>query len=191
MYKFFKILLLIFYKMFFRIEIQGNIDLSKEEGFILASNHISNHDPFILAAFTERQLSFMAKESLFKIPVLGYIFKKVGAFPIKRGQSDLASMKKAISILKDNNVMAMFPEGTRHKDGNFRDIKKGVGLIALKSETNIVPIRIIGNYRIFSKIVINIGEPIRIKELLNNNSKLSVDELTEIVKNSIENLNNK
>lgn len=185
MYNFIKELLCIVMHLMFKIEVRGTINLPENEGFLLCSNHISNFDPVLIGISIDRKLSFMAKESLFKIPVLGYIIKQCGAFPVNRNGNEIATVKKAISILKDGNVMAMFPEGTRHKDGEFKEVKKGVGLIALKADTTVIPIRIIGRYKLFSKIILNIGNPIHISYMSNNENKLTVDKLTEIISDEI------
>jgi len=180
-YKFLTWLTRILFKIFYKIEVNGVINLPEDSGYMICSNHIHMWDPILIADFTKRPISFMSKKELIDAPVIGWILKKCYAFPVDRGKGDIAAIKTAIEILKNGNVMSMFPEGTRHKDGNFHDLKKGAAMIAIKAGVPIVPVRIIGNYKFFTKLTLNIGEPIYYKDK-------NKDELTDILYNEIEKL---
>ena len=160
LYNFLKAICLIIFKIFYHIEVEGDINLPEDKGYIICSNHLHLFDPVLIACFTKRQLSFMGKKELFDIPILKWVLRKVSAFPVDRGNSDIAALKTAINILTSNNVMAMFPEGTRSKTGELGEFKGGAALIAYKADVPIVPVKIIGKYRIFSKITLKIGNPI-------------------------------
>lgn len=181
MYKFLTGLTRIMFRIFYRVEVKGEIKLPDECGYMICSNHIHMFDPILIADFTKRPISFMSKKELIDMPVIGWILTKCHAFPVDREKGDIAAIKTAINILKEGNVMAMFPEGTRHKDGNFHDLKKGAAMIAIKAGVPIVPMRIVTTYKFFTKITLNIGEPI----YYDGKNK---DELTEIIYNSIKNL---
>ena len=138
-------------------------------------------DPVIIGTTHKRRITFMVKKELIETPVLGYILKKCGAFPVDRSKGDIGAIKTAIEVLSQNKVICVFPEGTRHRDGQFRDLKKGAALIAIKAKAPIVPMRIVGNWKPFSKMTLRIGEPL-------DYTGLSKDELTNKLQEGIENL---
>lgn len=173
----FKFLLRIFY----RIKIEGSVDIPDDKGCIMCANHIHMFDPSIIACFQKRQITFMVKKELVETPFIGWVLTKSGAFPVDRSKGDIGAIKTAIEVLKQNKTLSMFPEGTRHRDGKFRDIKKGAAMIAIKANAPIVPMRIIGNWRLFSKMTLRIGEPIYPE----GHTK---DTLTEKLRESIETL---
>ena len=181
MYNFVKYLTKSLLFIFYRIKIEGEINLPQDVGYMICSNHIHAFDPAIIATNHKRQISFMVKKELIEMPILGKILLKCGAFPVDRSKGDLGAIKTAIEILNQNKVLCVFPEGTRHRDGKFRDIKKGASLIAIKSNVPIVPVCIIGNYRLFSTMTLRIGEPI-------DSAGYTKDSLTETLKSAIENL---
>ena len=160
MYNFIKGFVGFLLKIFYRIRVEGEITLPEDQSYMICANHIHMFDPVFIAMSTKRQISFMAKKELIDAPILGKILLKCDVFPVDRGKGDIAAIKTGIDILKQNKVMAMFPEGTRHRDGEFRDVKMGAAFIATKAKSAIVPMRIIGNYRLFSKMTLRIGEPI-------------------------------
>ena len=90
--------------------------------------------------------------------------RALGAFPVKRGKSDLAALKTAISTLKGGDNLVVFPEGTRSPKDHLNEGKSGAALIAAKAGVDIVPVGIRGRYRIFSKVTVNIGKPISMDE---------------------------
>lgn len=152
------------FKLLFSVRTEGFENLP-EEGFLLVSNHKSNLDPPFLASFMPFQLTFMAKEELFKIPLLGWFIKGVGAFPVKRGTGDIAAIKIALKLLSDKKNILIFPEGTRSKEeGRVLEGKQGAALIAYKAKTKIVPVGISGKYRFRGKITIKMGEPINAED---------------------------
>ena len=181
MYKFLTSLTRILFKIFYKIEVNGEINLPENSGYMICSNHIHMRDPILIADFTKRPISFMSKKELIDMPIIGWILTKCYAFPVDREKGDIAAIKTAINILKEGNVMSMFPEGTRHRDGNFHDLKKGAAMIAIKAGVPIVPVRVVGNYKFFTKLTLNIGEPI----YYDGKNK---DELTDILYHEIEKL---
>lgn len=149
----------VIYKIIFRIEVIGEENIPKNGGVILCSNHRSNNDAVFLAICQKRPIAFMGKDSLFKIPVLGFILKKVGAFPVKRGTGDIGAIRTAVKILREEKMLCIFPEGTRNKTASdLLEFKAGAVLIAYKAEANIVPCVIKGKIHPFSKIRIEFGK---------------------------------
>ena len=99
MYKILKSIIKILFNLLYKIEIKGDITLSDDKGYIICSNHIHMFDPVFIACFTKRQISFMGKKELFDKPILGSFFRKLGAFPVDRGNGDIEAIKTAIGIL--------------------------------------------------------------------------------------------
>ena len=159
LYSFLASVLKLFYKLMFRINIEGIENVTTDGGVIFTPNHKSNFDPPLIACILPVRLTFMAKEELFKMKIIGFILKKCGAFPIKRGGTDISAMKSALKILKDGGNMLIFPEGTRcPENGKILRGKSGAALLAYKSEAKIVPIGIDGSYKFRKKITIRIGK---------------------------------
>ncbi|MBC2721662.1 1-acyl-sn-glycerol-3-phosphate acyltransferase [Desulfosporosinus sp.] len=131
---------------------------------ILAINHVSIWDPVVAACSVPRQVSFMAKEELFSIPVLGGIFSKLGAFPVKRGQGDMNAIRQSLTILKGGGVLGLFPEGTRSKTGEIQKGMPGMVLLMEKSQASIVPVKVRGTSNMFTKgwgrISVVVGKPL-------------------------------
>ncbi|GEN53896.1 lysophospholipid acyltransferase family protein [Halobacillus faecis] len=148
----------------YRINIVGKKNIPAEGPVIICSNHISNLDPPVVGITSSRNIYFLAKEELFKNPVIGGILKKVHAFPIKRGMRDRNALRKGLDILKDGHALGLFPEGTRQKNGEIGKGLAGAGFFALRSEASIVPCAIIGPYQKFKKLKVVYGEPIDMTE---------------------------
>ncbi|GED66643.1 1-acyl-sn-glycerol-3-phosphate acyltransferase [Brevibacillus reuszeri] len=132
---------------------------------ILCANHISNWDPPMLGSGIDRQVKFMAKEELFRIPVLNFLLIKFGAFPVKRGAGDRAAIRSTLKLLEEGQILGIFPEGARSKTGEPGEAKPGTAMFALKSQAAVVPVAIIGPYRMFRPVKIVYGKPIDMSAL--------------------------
>jgi 1-acyl-sn-glycerol-3-phosphate acyltransferase len=150
----------IIFATFYRWKVIGHHHIPKEGPVVICANHINNLDPPLVGCAISRKVHFMAKEELFRVPVLGPIVRILGAFPVKRGAGDRQALKTSIQILKENKVLGIFPEGTRSKTGELGKAHPGAALIALKTNSPIVPAAIIGPYRLFRPIRIVFGKPI-------------------------------
>lgn len=102
----------------------------------------------------------MAKHELFQIPVVSWYLRSVGTYPVKRGEPDLTSIKTTLKILKDKQLVGLFPEGKRMKDKKLGTANPGVALFSIKSGKPVVPVAITGTYKYFSKLKLNFGQPI-------------------------------
>ncbi|KML46201.1 MULTISPECIES: lysophospholipid acyltransferase family protein [Cytobacillus] len=173
-------------KPIYRFEVFGKENFPKEGGVLLCSNHIDNLDPPVVGINAPRPVYFMAKEELFNVPVLGKILPDLNAFPVKRGMSDREALRKGLGILKEGNVLGLFPEGTRSKTGQLGKGLAGAGFFALRSEAHVVPCAIIGPYKAFSKLKVVYGKPIDMKEL--RERKASAEETTELIMSEIRKL---
>jgi len=148
-----------FFLLFFRVKVEGLHHLPMEGRVMICSNHISNLDPPLIGCILPRRIHFIAKEELFRIPLVSLLLKGLGAFPVKRGEGDRQALKRSIQILKEEKVFGIFPEGTRSKTGELGKAHQGAALIALKAQAPIVPVAIIGPYRLFRPVRVVMGKP--------------------------------
>lgn len=151
----------------FRSKIYGAENVPKQGAVIIVSNHASDFDPLIVANCVGRPVAFMAKEELFKIPVLSNVIKFYGAYPVKRGTGDRAAIRAAVESLEHGWATGVFLQGTRTIDGKITDPKLGAALIASKTNVPLLPVSIWGTDEIFPKgskfprfypVTIRIGE---------------------------------
>nr|WP_279576997.1 lysophospholipid acyltransferase family protein [Planococcus ruber] len=172
----------------YRFEVIGAEKFPKEGGILLCSNHIHALDPPVVGMTAPRTVHFMAKEELFKLPVLGGILPKVNAFPVKRGMSDREAMRTALKVLKSGEVVGLFPEGTRSTDGVLKKGLSGAGFFALRGGADVMPCAIIGPYKTFRKVKVVYGDPIQMAPF--RERKASADEVTEVIMASIQDILN-
>ena len=163
-YAILKFIGLIIFRIFLRLEIEGQENIPKKGPLLLACNHISLLDPPVVAVACTRQLHWMAKEELF-VPVLGTIYRWLGAFPVKRGTADRAALKHGIEIMQNNEVLAIFPEGTRSKTGALGKAAPGALMMAGKVRATILPTCVIGTDvkrqgKLWPKVKVKFGKPI-------------------------------
>lgn len=130
--------------IYFPTKYVGRENLSKGS-FILACNHLSNLDPFIVGTSVWRHFNFIAKDSLFKNKFLSFIFSEFGAIPIKRDTSDFHAIREVLRRMKKGDPLILFPEGTRGVSGRDKKVQGGVGLIALKAQVPVIPVHIEGS----------------------------------------------
>jgi 1-acyl-sn-glycerol-3-phosphate acyltransferase len=134
-----------FFHVYFRLERIGREHIPADGPVILASNHRSFLDPFVIAVMTRRPIYFVAKKELFAFhPVVAWLLNALGAFPIDRGASDQEAMGTARAILERGEAVLMFPEGTRIRPGSLGRPKRGVGRLALETGAPVVPVAVIG-----------------------------------------------
>lgn len=149
-----------FYKLLFRYEVTGAEHIPSEGGVLICSNHMSNFDPPLVGIVSPRELSFLAKDELFKVPLFGRLIRHLHAFPIRRGAGDRQALKKGLSLLRDGHTMLIFPEEHRNKTNHLKKGKPGAGFFALKSEATVIPCALIGSYKIFRPMKVIFGEPL-------------------------------
>jgi 1-acyl-sn-glycerol-3-phosphate acyltransferase len=174
------------FKPWYRIQVIGTENFPKEGGVLLCSNHIHNFDPLVVGISTPRDVYFMAKEELFRVPILGGIVRKCNAFPVKRGMSDREALRKGLGVLKEGNVLGLFPEGTRSKTGELGKGLAGAGFFALRADCLVVPCAVIGPYKSLHKLKVVFGKPIQLDDL--RKSKASPEIVTELIMSEIHKL---
>lgn len=129
---------------YFHMKWLGTEHVPSSGGVVLACNHLSNLDPVLLAAACPRQISYLAKIELFKVPILGGLIRRYGAIPLRRSASDPEAIRLAERVLEQGQLLALFPEGTRSRDGQLKPFRFGAARLALKYEVPLVPAAIIG-----------------------------------------------
>ena len=164
-YKFAKSLITSIIKFIFRIEIVNAENEPTDKAVLICSNHFSNWDPLILVACMNAPIHFMGKIELFKIPILSFILKAAGAFPVTRSGVDITSIKTAISYLKGGENVCMFPQGKRYMNVPLREtsVKSGVGMVVMRAESDVLPVAILTEHnkiRPFRKVKVIVGKKI-------------------------------
>ncbi len=113
---------------------------------LFVSNHQSFFDPILVGYGLDREVDYMARDTLFKNPFFEKLIRSLNAFPVKRGEADLAAIKETLRRLKDQRAVLLFPEATRTQDGRIREFKPGLALLARKANCPILPVVIDGAY---------------------------------------------
>lgn len=136
---------------YLRGQIYGAENVPKEGPLIVVSNHASDFDPPIVSCSLRRPVAFMAKEELFRIPVLKQGIELYGAYPVKRGAADLSAIRSALNCLSNGWAIGVFLGGTRTPDARISDPKLGAALIAAKAKVPLLPVSLWGTEAIFHK----------------------------------------
>ncbi len=133
---------------------------------ILCANHLSNWDPVLLLLSQPRRIAFMAKEELFRFKPLGWLIGRVfGAFPVARGKGDTGALDAGARAIESGDMMGIFPEGTRSKDGRLMRFKSGAALIAARTGASVLPVGIDRRAKAFRRVTVTIGDLITPEEL--------------------------
>lgn len=182
-----KFIFKIFAIILYRPKIVGKENLPKDGGALLCPNHVGNLDAAVIVAMFKRKVNVLAKEELFKNGFLCWIADLFGIYPVKRGKADMQAIKISLTLLKRNELLLIFPEGTRNGMAKGIKPKNGAVLIAATAGKPIIPIGIQGSFKPFTKVIVNIGKPIdysKLKEEVKDKeqaSELTKDLMKEIV----------
>lgn len=184
-----KFLIRSYMRAVFRIQIDGLEHIPPTGPVVLVSNHVSNWDPLLLGIVSPRQIHFMAKDALFRIPVIGSIMRAWGMFPVKRGAADRNAIRTAIQLLEENRVLGIFPEGHRSRTGELGPFLPGAVSIALKGNAAVVPFAITGPYRLFRTVRVRIGPAVDLESYRSARiSSAVLDEASNVIRNRIASL---
>jgi 1-acyl-sn-glycerol-3-phosphate acyltransferase len=154
--------------LIYRVRAIGVENVPKKGALILAPNHFSQMDHFFIGLYLRRKVRFMAKSQMFGPPVLTYVYKHGGVFPVRRGHHDEKAIETARIILSQDEMLLVYAEGGRSRSGKLKEVKPGIGRIALESGAPVVPVAIQGSERVrrwkrlsFPKVTVQFGESLR------------------------------
>jgi glycerol-3-phosphate dehydrogenase (NAD(P)+) len=170
-----------FFHIYFRLSRIGREHIPAEGPVIIASNHRSFVDPFVIGVMARRPMYYVAKQELFFYNrVLAWLLSALGAFPVDRGAGDQEMIETARSILARGDIVLMFPEGTRTRPGSLGKPKRGVGRLALETGAPVVPVAVIGTEAVRKgwrirphKLRIRAGQPLRFPQVENASPALA------------------
>jgi 1-acyl-sn-glycerol-3-phosphate acyltransferase len=170
----------------YRLRAKGRENLPAEGGFVLACNHISNLDPWPLGLpiWPKRFLRFMAKSELYWWP-LRYLINGAGAFPVRRGQHDVAAIETAVRLAREGYPVVMFPEGTRRRKGLVKRFearpRSGAARIALEAGVPLVPAAVKGTDQLLrlGRLRVAYGAPVDVEDLRGKEVAEAAQEATE------------
>lgn len=144
-----------------RWKVEGAENLPPTGGVLVVSNHASYWDPVVVGCALRRQVHFMAKADLFKIPLLGYVIRALGAFPVQRGSGDRQAIRRALELLEEGKVVGIFPEGTRSKTGALLDPHRGAAMLALRAKVPVLPMALLNTPGLCRRVRVRIGKPLQ------------------------------
>ncbi len=159
----------VFFHVYLRMSRIGRDHIPKQGPAIIAANHRSFFDPFVIGTMTRRPMYYVAKRELFEIhPLLSWILTALGAFPVDRGRGDRDTIETAKALLARGEIVLIFPEGTRTRPGPLGSPKRGVGRLALETGAPVIPVAVIGTEAIRRgwrlrphKVQVRAGRPLR------------------------------
>ncbi len=180
----------VYLRIFYRVKVHGIGNVPGRKPFIICSNHINWMDPLTIGTSVPAayRIHFMAKNEIFSNFIVSFLLSKVGAFPVKRENADYVAIKKAYQLLKEGQVLGLFPEGSRSKSGELQKAYNGAALIAVRSGVPVVPVAIVGPYQLFKPVHIYIGTPFVLPPLVYENKeekKSQLEEMSSIIMKSI------
>lgn len=177
-YRFGRALIKLLNLILYNIHVEGEENIPETGGVVLCPNHISNYDPLAVATHMKRQVHFMAKAELYKNFIVRKVLLAVGTIPVDRGKVSLETLKESLRVLKNGEILGIFPEGTRVKNGERRKPMEGFVVFALKTKSPILPVHIEGEYKFRGKINIKFGKPIELNEYYGK--KVKLEEMSKI-----------
>jgi 1-acyl-sn-glycerol-3-phosphate acyltransferase len=192
LYEFVKAILRPSTSALFAARVSGVERVPAAGGLVVAANHRSYLDPPLLGTWFPRMIHFMAKRELFGIPVLGFLIRKVHAFPVDRERSDISSIRRALHILKDGGVVGIFPEGTRNLAGDAK-ARGGAVLLAATAGCPLVPVALVNTQQAVqrlraSKVEVRIGQPMTFQGSQRKATKAEIEQWTNDVTDAIDRL---
>ena len=176
------------------MEIRGEENKAKaaeKGGYIICPNHVNYLDAVAIVVFSKEKVRFIAKHDLARIGILRWLEHLFDVIPIKRNTQDLEGMKRCLKALKNDEIIGIFPEGTRKGMEKNVKAKNGAAFMAIRTGKQVVPVGISGSFKLFSKVCINYGEPIDMtKYKIKGKEKECQEQATEEIMNSIVRLTN-
>src|SRR5580704_13843760 len=177
------------YATYFRWRVSGAENVPVTGAVILAANHASFLDPPLVGSGLKRDINYLARESLFRFPLIGALLRSWNSVPVDRDGGGAKGLKIILGRLLDGAGIILFPEGTRTRDGKLQPARAGIGLVVAKSEAPVVPVRVFGTYEAYGRdvkfprpkrVAVKYGAPMRFEKLRAEAKGCSKDRLKEI-----------
>ena len=177
------------YRLYFRWRVFNPERVPLTGPVILAANHASFIDPPLVGAGIKRDINYLARESLFRFPVVGWVLHKWNSVPVDREGGGAKGLKAILDRLLAGGAIILFPEGTRTRDGKLQPARSGIGLTVIKSTAPVVPVRVFGTYEAFGRhmrvphphrIMVKYGKPMFFEKLREEAKTCSKPRLKEI-----------
>jgi 1-acyl-sn-glycerol-3-phosphate acyltransferase len=178
----------------FGLRVHGHASIPRRGGLIIASNHISELDPPVLGSSIPRAVFFMAKAELFRTRMGAFYLPRIGAFPVNRDSVDTKALRTSLEVLRNGNILVVFPEGTRSTDGKLLPVKAGVGLLAVRSAVPVLPAFIWGTDHPFRALFgrrrfsVSFGKIITADRIAREHAQDGFSKVAESIRTSIEQL---
>lgn len=162
------------YKFYFGWRVYNPERVPLEGPVILASNHASFLDPPLVGAGLRRGINYLARESLFRFPVLGWVLRKWNSVPVDREGGGAAGLRAILDRLLAGGAIILFPEGTRTRTGKLQPARAGIGLTVIKSNAPVVPVRVFGTFEAYGphmrfprphRVEVKYGQPMKFEQL--------------------------
>jgi 1-acyl-sn-glycerol-3-phosphate acyltransferase len=177
------------YATYFRWRVYGAENVPATGGVILAANHASFLDPPLVGSGLKRDINYLARESLFRFPLIGALLRSWNSVPVDRDGGGAKGLKIILGRLLDGAGIILFPEGTRTPDGKLQPARAGIGLVVAKSDAPVVPVRVFGTFEAYGRnvkfprpkhIAVKYGTPMRFEKLRAEAKDCSKDRLKQI-----------
>jgi 1-acyl-sn-glycerol-3-phosphate acyltransferase len=179
----------LFFFLYFRWRVFNRERVPLQGPAILACNHASFLDPPLVGAGVHRAIHYLARENLFRFPVLGWILRNWQVVPVDREGGGAKGLKAILDQLLTGGIIILFPEGTRTRDGNLQPARPGIGLTVIKSTAPVVPVRVFGTFRAYGRhmryphphqVAVKYGQPMMFEQLRAEAKTCSKTRLKEI-----------
>ena len=177
------------YKFYFRWRVYNAERVPLEGAVILASNHASFIDPPLVGSGVKRGINYLARENLFRFPVMGWVLRQWQVVPVDREGGGAAGLRAILDRLLAGGAIILFPEGTRTRDGKLQPARSGIGLTVIKSTAPVVPARVFGTFEAYGRhlslprphrVAVKYGQPMRFEQLRAEAKVCSKPRLKEI-----------
>lgn len=184
-YRFCRALVTVINFIWFRFTFHGKENIPESGRYVLCANHLSLYDPVVIATQIKRQVHYMAKIELYKNPLLRWLMLKLGTIPVDRDNVSMNTMRQAMGVLKNDEILGIFPEGTRVKGERIKPMD-GFVVFALKTKSPILPVHLIGDFKFRGKVDVVFGKPIDLSEYYGK--KLKAEEISKISEKIMDNI---
>lgn len=153
------------FKLYFHPKVKGKVSIPNSEPLVIASNHRHAMDPILMGLSINRPIHFLAKKELFESK-FRFLFEKLNCIPVKRDGKDKDALNKALDVLNNNQVIGIYPEGTRNKEEKLLPFKFGAVKMAKETNAYLLPFAITGDYRFWQKnLICHIGKPFKVGKM--------------------------